>query len=159
MSNQPRRISGNYFDRLLISIAPLFFIAGLLLFWVLPNPDFRITLFGFLSVTLLVWLIESLLIFFRHPVTLSLDNEEGILIGGRRVQKAEIRSIRRLHINTKLTYYFIEFRLMDDTTFRVLDKPGSIFDSLKFKPDSGTLKALFVRYPALKQKLRVDKFL
>jgi len=148
------RISGTYFNRLLVAILSFTAVPSILLLLILREP--RLVFLIFSGMTVVFWGIDSLFVFYQERVPLLLSDGH-LFFGEEAIKPSDIRSITRLSsANWKLRIHLLEFKLNDGRVIRVLDKPRGVLYEIK-KDGSKTLNALFGAFPGLKAKLRSPK--
>jgi hypothetical protein len=151
------RLSGNYFERLLIYIVPWTLCASLVVY--LVRRDFNALVFVFFVFTLLFWLIDTLIIYFKfkNPKPLRLN---GTLSWSRReIPIKDIFRIRPITDSRKSwSFHMIEFQLTDGTTFFIIDRPKNFVSDIMGRP-SKTLKMLTDQCPELIDKITGRHFI
>ena len=150
-----KRLSGNYFDRLLFRTLPATTIATLI-FILFSNtviklyPIFNLIVVVFLPLAIVLWLIDSIVLKLKKPVNLSIDGHQLL--------------IDRIAIDTRFIIQISEWpdiRLGWDFTVLVLTfKKDGTFHSVniipkpKFNPIDNllTIELLIRHFPDLKEK-------
>lgn len=153
------RISGNYFDRLLINVLPWTFVIGIILHFTKEKGDLKQTAFVFLISTTAFWLMDTLIIYFkfRNPKTLKLQST--LLWGDREILIKDIFRIRPITDKRyRWSFDMIEFSLTDGTTFYLIDKPMHFIANILGKP-SKTIRRLVEEYPELNDKITGRHFI
>lgn len=145
------RLSGNYFERLLINILPWILFASIILF--LTRKDIYAVVLVFFVLTAALWLMDTLIIYFKfkNPKTLRLN---GTLSWSKReILPKDIFRIRPITDKRyRWSFEMIEFNLVDGTIFFIIDKPQHFFTVILGKP-SKTLKMLTDQFPELNDKV------
>jgi hypothetical protein len=157
--NSTMRLSGNYLDRLLISVLPWTFIISIIIHLTKGDNDLKRTAFVFSITTAAFWLMDTLIIFFkfRKPKTLKLQST--LIWGDREISPKDIFSIRPITDKRyRWSFDMIEVQLTDGTTFFLIDKPNHFIADIMDKP-SKTLKGLTEEYPELDEKIHGRHFM
>jgi hypothetical protein len=143
------RISGNYFDRLLIKILPYTVIAFSIIYFIDKDINAAVAVSAILNGSL--WLIDTLIIYFRFkPKTLR--GGKTLRWGRRRISLDEVDHINPVSTrNPRWRIDIVELHLTDGSILRSIDKPQSYIGELLEKP-SRTIKRLIKRYPELEGK-------
>lgn len=152
------RISGSYTDRLLINILPWVALVSVIIHFTNTN-DFKQTAIVFFITSVALWLMDTLIIFFKFkkPKTLKLDTS--LYWGERVILPKDIFRIRPLTDKRyRWSFHMIEFGLSDGTTFFVIDKPNHFVAEILGKP-SKTLKKLMEKFPELDEKITGRHFI
>lgn len=152
------RLSGNYFDRLLLNILPYVIVGIIVIYFTKENTDPSALLFVLLILTVFFWTIDTLIIYikFKKPKSLRINNAV-LLLGNDVINPEDIVKITPVKDKRmRWTFKMIEFTLNDGRVFMIIDKPQTLIEDLKNKP-SKTLEKLFEKYPELKTKLTTIK--
>jgi hypothetical protein len=98
-----------------------------------------------------MWLLDSLIIFFRfRPATLHAGKT--LRCGRIRFSPGDIDHMEPVSANhRRFRFDYVEIHLTDNTILYIFDKPQFFFAELLEKP-SGTIKRLIKRYPELEGK-------
>jgi hypothetical protein len=147
------RLSGTYFDKLILNVLPWTIFAALFIYFL--KKDFNV--YVLLILTSALWLIDTLIICikFKKPKTLKIST--ALLLGNETLNPKNIVKITPVTDNRmKWSFKMIEFTLIDGRTFMIIDKPKTFIQDVMNKP-SKTLKMLFAKYPELKSKLEATK--
>jgi hypothetical protein len=149
------RLSGTYFDRLVINVLPWTIFAAIVISF--PGRNFNIYVFLILTATL--WIMDTLIIYIKFRKPTSLRAENALQLGSQVINPNDIFIITPVTDNRmKWSFKMIEFTFKNGSTIMVIDKPQTFIEDLMQKP-SKTLKKLFEAYPELKTKLRTRKFI
>lgn len=121
---------------------------------VLKSGRFFVAVLTFISLTLILWLIDSLIIFFKYdkPKTLRII-DECLFLGDRSLDINEIDSILIFEDRrSKWSFDLIEIRLVNDDKFFIINKPVSIIDKIS-EMQSDTIGILRDNFPVLSDKI------
>ncbi len=146
-------ISGRYWDRLVLYIMPRIALVTIIV-TVLKSGRFFVAVLTFISLTLILWLIDSLIIFFKYdkPKTLRII-DECLFLGDRLLDINEIDSILIFEDRrSKWSFDLIEIRLVNDDKFFIINKPVSILDKIN-DMQSDTISILRDNFPVLSDKI------
>jgi hypothetical protein len=152
------RISGNYTDRLLITILPMVGLAFIIIHFTKKN-DLKQTMIGFLIATVVFWTIDTTVIFFKFKKPKALKSDATLVWGNRQILPNDIYRIRPITDNLyRWSFSMIEVSLTDGTNFFLIDKPNHFFADIFGKP-SKTLTLLTKEYPELDEKITGRHFI
>ena len=148
------RLSGTYVERLIVCILPITFIVCLLIYLTKKtSPNIVVGLF--FGITLLFWIIDTLVFYFRKPKRLEVKGD--IVIGRQKVNVVDIMQIRLITYKPGRywTWEFIEFVIKQGDSFQtvnVMQKPVTIIGTFQ-GVDSKTLSKLLNLHPELENKV------
>ena len=152
------RLSGNYFDRLIINVLPWTLLVSITIHFI-KSGDFKRTAFVFLITTGAFWLMDTLVIFFKYKNPKTLKLNASLYWGNRKISPEEIFSIRPITDKRyRWSFDMIEVQLTDGTTFFLIDKQEHFLADILGKP-SKTLKGLTDIYPELDDKIAGQHFM
>ena len=147
------RISGNYHERLFISVLPYTIIAALITAFFGGINSTAIIVFFF--VTGLFWLIDTIIILCYRVKPLIIEN--GLYIGKELINPSSIVKIVPFESPTgKWRINMLQFLLDDGRELNVLEKPYPIYKEFSNNIPSKTRALLFEHIPKLKTKLRAE---
>jgi len=152
------RLSGNYIDRLLISVLPWTFFVSIIIH-LANSGDLKRTAFVFLMTTGAFWLMDTLIIFFKYKNPKILRFNSTLFWGDKEISPKEIFRIKPITDKRyRWSFDMIEVSLTDGTTFFLIDKPNHFLADILGKP-SKTLKRLTEEYPELDEKITGQHFI
>lgn len=146
------RLSGNYFDRLLINVVPYTAIAGVLIY--LSANNLKDSFLVFIITTLLFWLLDTSVLFFKfnNPGRLSFDTQLKYKV--EILAPDEIEEIRPITDKRyRWSFEVVEFVLNNGSSFFVIDRPRFFFPSL-LNDESKTTKLLVIKLPELERVVK-----
>ena len=125
------RLSGTYFERLLINVLPW------TVFWCLTyyflKGEFNI--YVLLILTTALWTIDTLIIYFRFKKPKPLKANEKLWIGDESICLNDIQTITPVtDQRMKWSFKMIEISLTNGRTLMVIDKPQTFFEDLMKRP-------------------------
>lgn len=152
------RLSGNYFDRLLINVLPCTLLVSIIIHFT-KSDDLKQTAFVFLISTAAFWVMDTAVIFFKYKNPKTLKFNSSLSWGEREISPKEIFSIRPITDKRyRWSFDMIEVQLTDGTVFFLIDKQQHFLADIFGKP-SKTLKRLTEEYPELDEKIAGQHFI
>jgi len=151
------RLSGNYFERLLINIIPWTFFCSLVFYFV--KEGLKLSVITFLISTAAFWLMDTLIIYFKFKNPKTLKYNGSLSWGERVVSKEEIIKITPITDKRyRWSFRMVEFLLSNGDVLKIIDKPQTFIADFSSKP-SKTLQKLLKIYPDLKPKIADRKYI
>lgn len=146
------RINGNYFDRLIYTILPLFGCITGLLYVVHPHKSvpisFGITMFGY-------WLMDTLTLAVKRPKTVIVRNGD-LWVGKDLVDPHTIESITAISImRFRWSSELVELQIAEVGKITMIDRPA-IFH--QFGEKSKSVDLLVANFPFLKEKVAPRRY-
>jgi hypothetical protein len=149
------RISGNYVDRLLSSVLPWTLLGtGIVFITRAGRGRLIVLLLTFIILTIVLWIIDSLIIAvkYKNPKTLHIDN--GLYLGKSEIAVDDISQIAVFEDKrSKWSFQLIQIKMKDDRLFFVINKPNNFIDQLRNIPPLATVQVLCEAFPALADKV------
>ncbi len=151
------RLSGNYFDRLLWCILPLtLFALGILC---IDSKERKTVLVCSCIFTFTFWLIDTLIIYFKFKKPKRLTFDTALRCNGEILLPTDIDQITPVANNrNRMMIYMVEFKLVDNTRFFVIDKPRFFLAEI-FGQKSRTIKKLLQCLPELAPKVKEERII
>lgn len=157
--NWTMRLSGNYFDRLLVNVLPWTLIISIIIHFTKNDNDFKRTAIVFSISTAAFWLMDTFIIFFKFRKPKTLKFQSTLLWGDREISPKDIFRIRPITDKRyRWSFDMIEVSLNDGTTFFLIDKPNHFIADILGKP-SKTIKLIIEEYPELDEKVTGRHFI
>ncbi len=148
------RISGTYIERLIYLFIPMSFLAAMLL-WIFA-VDTDVIIKGFVTLALVCWLADTLIILFyyKNPQKLVLEGEQ-IRYGSNNLAFSEIKSIEIITDRFyRFTFRMIKIELFSSKTVYSIAKPVFIIDLIKGRKSK--TEDIIRSIPELKDKLLTE---
>src|SRR4051812_30734185 len=113
------RINGNHIDRLIVNVLPWTVIIGTILYLIKRSESISK---GFILTTIALWLMDTIVLRFKRPKTLVVKHGR-LIAGGVEVKPDEIKAILPATDSwPKWSFDMVEFQLIDDRKFKVIDR-------------------------------------